>query len=229
MSTILNVDEFLESFNNELYFDEAFTDFELSIIKKAIIGYHQQFSLQGQKRIAELEDLLRFDSCPEILIENPTLFKSEPTEADKLWAKNKIGEYEKQFPHKIQSGLRWVKWSDEPPQSKIWRVRYSEHGTHSIDSSNAKDETKTTLIINGEGYQKTNIEWLDERSTESQQRLRWVKATSDNIPKKESKIAIQWRSDQSKGEFDCCDWRMPDEIRRMILKLKLDVQFLDEE
>ena len=47
-----------------------------------------------KKRIADLEQLCRFDDIPELLIENPAMIIGQkPTEKDIEWAKQKIEEY----------------------------------------------------------------------------------------------------------------------------------------
>lgn len=69
-------------------------------------------------------------------------------------------------PQPVQKGSAgvWVKCSDRKPESNIWRVRFHERGTHSIDPTQFEEtqEAEVLRFRNGETFLKTNVEWLDE-------------------------------------------------------------------
>lgn len=69
------------------------------------------------------------------------------------------------------ASMRWVKASEifmpEPVRNNIIRVRFSEHGRHSINGTQIKSWDDEKLYMHdGSEFILTNIEWLSESPTQ---------------------------------------------------------------
>jgi hypothetical protein len=65
--------------------------------------------------------------------------------------------------------MKWTKANERALQGKIWRVRFHEHGTHSINPLDFIGEEGPLLKFkNGIEYLKSNVEWLDESPSPQQ-------------------------------------------------------------
>lgn len=68
----------------------------------------------------------------------------------------------------------WVRFSERLPESNIWRIRWHELGTRSIEPDNYESMGDSVeLKSTGRTFLKTNIEWLNESAASSNDADYW--------------------------------------------------------